>query len=289
MINFSLHKKLFTASGDMPLQLSCTIRPGEFISLYGKSGAGKTSVLRMLAGLMKPENGWIQAGEEWWYNQEKSIHVSPQRRKAGFVFQDYALFPNMNVRENISFAIPPGGAKKVVEELLDLTGLSLLASRKIQTLSGGQQQRVALARALAKKPALLLLDEPLSAIDNEMREQLQDVLLQVHRSYALTTILVSHDIGEIIKLSDRILHLDAGNIQKFASPAEFFTGPVSGAFEINGKVLAVQTTGEIPELYIHVSNKVLKLPVKDPSVQNLKKGDRVEVSFPNSLPVVVHK
>ena len=202
MIDFALQKKLHTADGEMHLQIQVQIESGKFMTLYGSSGAGKTSVLRMLAGFMKPDNGCIKMNDVVWFDALKRINMQPQQRSIGFVFQDYALFPNMNVRENIVFALNKNDNKNIVDELLELTGLTMLASRKIETLSGGQKQRVALARAIAKKPLLLLLDEPLSAIDNTMRAQLQTTLLQVHERFNLTTILVSHDMDEIIKLSD---------------------------------------------------------------------------------------
>src|SRR5689334_23790854 len=164
MIDFALQKKLHTADGEMYLQIKVQIESGKFVSLYGSSGAGKTSVLRMLAGFMKPDSGCIKMNDVVWFDASKRINVQPQQRSIGFVFQDYALFPNMNVRENIVFALNKNDSTAIVDELLEVTGLTNLAARKIQALSGGQQQRVALARAIAKKPAILLLDEPLAAI-----------------------------------------------------------------------------------------------------------------------------
>src|SRR5436853_611587 len=169
MMDFVLQKKLHTADGEMQLHVDCAFESGKFISIYGSSGAGKTSVLRMLAGFMKPDDGHITMNDSIWFDSHKHVTVRPQQRKIGFVFQDYALFPNMNVRENIAFAVNKKEAATIVDELLELTGLTTLASRAIQTLSGGQKQRVALARAIATRPSLLLLDEPLSAIDNTMR------------------------------------------------------------------------------------------------------------------------
>jgi len=181
MIDFALQKKLHTADGEMQLQVNVQIESGKFVSLYGSSGAGKTSVLRMLAGFMKPDGGHVMMNDAVWFDTQKHINIDPQQRKIGFVFQDYALFPNMNVRENIAFGLHKNSTPGFVSELLELTGLTMLASRKIQTLSGGQKQRVALARAIATKPLLLLLDEPLSAIDSVMRAQMKTTLLEVHK------------------------------------------------------------------------------------------------------------
>lgn len=222
MIQLSLEKHLHTADGDMLLHLDLTLNKGEFISLYGASGVGKTSILRMLAGFMSPDNGRIKVEESSWFDSERKINVSPQRRNVGMVFQDYALFPNMNVRENIAFALKKQDPPGIVDELLEVTGLTKLALRKPQGLSGGQKQRVALARAIAQRPALLLLDEPLSAIDREMRGALQGTLQEVHRRYHLTTVMVSHDVEEIVKLSDKVVHIENGKGIEYSSPAAFF-------------------------------------------------------------------
>ncbi|HVX27633.1 MAG TPA: ATP-binding cassette domain-containing protein, partial [Parafilimonas sp.] len=237
MIDFALQKKLNTADGDMQLQISLQIESGSFVSLYGSSGAGKTSVLRMLAGFMKPDNGRIVMNDVVWFDKNQKRNIDAQQRKIGFVFQDYALFPNMNVFENIAFALNKKESVNIVDELLELTGLSTLSQRKIQTLSGGQKQRVALARAIAARPLLLLLDEPLSAIDNNMRIQLQTTLLKVHKRFNLTTILVSHDMDEIVKLSDRIIHLEHGKVQDDTTPASYFMNG-SNAPGLAGNIVA---------------------------------------------------
>ena len=189
MTHLSLQKKLHSADGQLLLNVNCEIEDGAFISLYGPSGAGKTSLLRMVAGFMQPDAGVIKVNDEVWFDSKNKINIVPQKRMTGFVFQDYALFPNMNVEENISYGIPKNDSKKIIEELLEMTALTGLRNKKIQMLSGGQQQRVALARAIARKPKLLLLDEPLSAIDNEMRSNLQQTLLSIHSYYKVPQLL----------------------------------------------------------------------------------------------------
>lgn len=222
MVQLSIQKHLHTADGDLLLHLDLALKKGEFISLYGASGTGKTSILRMLAGFMSPDNGTIHVEETCLFDSNYKINVSPQRRNVGMVFQDYALFPNMNVRENIAFALKKQDPTAIVDELLELTGLSNLALRKTQGLSGGQKQRVALARAIAQRPALLLLDEPLSAIDRELRRSLQETLQEVHQRYHLTTVMVSHDVDEIVKLSDKVVHITNGKGILYDSPSAFF-------------------------------------------------------------------
>lgn len=222
MVKVSLQKHLHTADGKLLLHLDMALIKGEFVSLYGASGVGKTSILRMLAGFMQPDSGSVSVEGAMWFDSSRKINVRPQRRNAGMVFQDYALFPNMTVRENIAFALKKNEPTGIVDELLDVTGLTKLALRKPQELSGGQKQRVALARAIAQRPALLLLDEPLSAIDRELRLSLQETLQDVHRRYHLTTIMVSHDVEEIVKLSDKVIHIVNGGGVEYASPAAFF-------------------------------------------------------------------
>ncbi len=274
MIDLSLQKVLHTAEGEMQLDVTARIESGQFISLYGASGAGKTSILRMLAGFMKPDNGFIKVNDAVWFDSQRKNNLEPQQRKIGFVFQDYALFPNMNVRENISFALGTNEPQNIVNELLEVTGLGNLAARKIQTLSGGQQQRVALARAIAKKPSMLLLDEPLSAIDNVMREQLQHTLLEIHKRYALTTILVSHNANEIIKLSDTVIHLEQGRFQEQTTPARFF-GNGNDASTLTGNVISIDEKGNAIVL---IDNRLLTLPVRGTALNN---NDRVEITYNN--------
>lgn len=274
MINFSLQKNLHTAAGEMQLNVSTRIERGQFVSLYGASGAGKTSILRMLAGFMKPDNGFINVNNAVWYNASAKRNVEPQQRRIGFVFQDYALFPNMNVRDNILFALGRNESPAIVDELLAVTGLTNFAARKIQTLSGGQQQRVALARAIANKPAILLLDEPLSAIDNEMRLYLQDTLKEIHQRYSLTTILVSHNAQEIIKLSDVVIHLEQGRFQQQTTPAQFFQNGNEVA-KITGNIISIDEKGNAVVL---IDNRLVSVPV---AAEKLTTNDRVEISCSN--------
>lgn len=283
MVDFALQKKLHTADGEMQLQMNVQIESRKFVSLYGSSGAGKTSILRMLAGFMKPDDGLIKMNDIVWFDAKARINVLAQQRKIGFVFQDYALFPNMNVRENIAFALNKND-KNFVNELLELTDLTMLALRKIQTLSGGQKQRVALARAIATKPSLLLLDEPLSAIDNTMRAQLQTTLLQVHKRFSLTTILVSHDVDEIIKLSDNIIHLEHGTVKQITTPATFFMNGFNGSI-LTGNIVSVEENGTQTFTIVLLNNKMIKINSTEHDV-NFQVGEKVEIVYKNAVPVI---
>jgi molybdate transport system ATP-binding protein len=284
MIDFALQKKLHTADGEMQLEMNLQIESGSFVSLYGSSGAGKTSVLRMLAGFMKPDDGHITIGDVVWFDTRRRINVQPQQRKIGFVFQDYALFPNMNVYENIAFALNKEEYKNIVDELLDLTGLSALSRRKIEALSGGQKQRVALARAIATRPLLLLLDEPLSAIDNNMRTQLQATLMEVHKRFRLTTILVSHDLDEIIKLSDRIIHLEHGKVQDDTVPSTFFLNG-SNTSTLAGNIVSIEEAGTQTFTIVLLNNRIMKINSTEHDV-NFQVGEKVEIIYKNAVPVI---
>jgi len=220
----------------MLLDVQMDIQTGEIIALYGTSGAGKTSTLRMLAGLMQPDSGYIQIHGKAWFDSDKKINFAPQQRDVGLMFQDYALFPNMTVRANLEFAQTKNTDKKQIDKLIEAMQLGELQDQYPTKLSGGQQQRVALARALAKEAKVLLLDEPLSALDTDTRLDLQDFLLAFHKKYQPTIILVSHDIGEIFRLVNRVFILERGKITQTGTPLEVFA---EGNEKLKGRVIEV--------------------------------------------------
>jgi molybdate transport system ATP-binding protein len=212
MIRIALKKSLLSGHGPIDLDVAFSVRTGELVALSGPSGSGKTTLLRILAGLLRPERGHIEVEGECWLDTERGIDCPTQRRNVGLVFQDYALFPHFNVRQNLQYALEKGQPDDHVQDLIAVMGLTKLLDRKPETLSGGQRQRVALARALVRKPKLMLLDEPLSALDTEMRQRLQAYIMRVHRAFGLTTILVSHDQREIARMADRILSIREGQL-----------------------------------------------------------------------------
>ncbi|EAJ5951834.1 sulfate/molybdate ABC transporter ATP-binding protein, partial [Campylobacter jejuni] len=209
MIRIDINHPMNTAKGRLDLNFKKDIESGKITALFGESGAGKTTLLKIIAGLIKPKLGRIEVDNELWFDSSKNFSLALQKRKIGFVFQDYALFPNMNIKENIAYA---ASSKAKVSELLALMKLENLAKIYPKHLSGGQAQRVALARALAREPKILLLDEPLSALDFKMRANLQDELTKILEYFKISTLLVSHDLAEIYKLSHRILELKNGKI-----------------------------------------------------------------------------
>jgi putative spermidine/putrescine transport system ATP-binding protein len=199
---------------------------GEFVTLLGPSGCGKTTILRMVAGFEMPTSGSIRV------EGQDITGLAPNRRKIGMVFQAYALFPNMNVADNIGFGLKIAGMPRPqrearVEEMLRLIGLPGLGKRYPFELSGGQQQRVALARALAPSPTMLLLDEPLSALDAKIRVSLREQIREIQRELGITTLFVTHDQEEALSISDRIVVLNAGEVEQIGQPHEIYNRPAT--------------------------------------------------------------
>jgi molybdate transport system ATP-binding protein len=289
MIEVHLQKKLKAATGDLLLDVDLKIRKGELVTLYGRSGAGKTSVFRMLAGLMDPDKGKIVVDDMVWLDTVKGINLPPQRRKIGFVFQEYALFPNMTVLENLKFALAKGSDPSFINDLIEIVDLGDLQYRKPDTLSGGQKQRVALARALVQKPEILMLDEPLSALDFEIRNKLQVYILQVHKEFGLTTILISHDISEIIKMSDYLIELDQGKIIRQGLPAEVLTNQnVSGKFQFTGEILAIARQDFIFIITVLIGKEIIKVVADEDEGVKLAVGDKVMIASKAFNPII-HK
>jgi molybdate transport system ATP-binding protein len=273
MISISIRKKLQMAGGSGVLNVDAEMADGEFTALYGPSGAGKTTLLRIIAGLLQPEQGIIEVNGQTWLNTAKKINVPAQKRNIGFVFQDYALFPNMTVQDNLKFALPASADKDRVSELLSIMGLQNLAQQKPEQLSGGQKQRVALARALVRQPQLLMLDEPLSALDNATRFTLQNELQAIQKQYQLSTLLVSHHLPEIYKLAQRVIHINHGHIIQTGSPAQVFNlHPHQEGVHLLGEVVNIN-----PERIEIMTDQTL-ISIK-PSAQTagLAVGDRVSI------------
>lgn len=287
MIHINIRKKLHSASGEMILNLDFQIQEKEFVTLYGASGSGKTTTLQILSGLTNPDEGFISVKNEVWLDSESKIILPPQKRKIGYVFQDYALFPNMTVRENLVFALEKGKNKSIVDELLETIELVSLQHQKPNQLSGGQQQRVALARALVRQPDILLLDEPLSAIDTEMRLKLQDYLLKAHQKYDLTTILVSHDIAEIYKLSNRVLVIENGSIAKQGTPSEIFSSHSnSGKFQFVGEILKIEKETFIYIVSVLIGTNIVKVIAMEEEIEQFSIGEKIAVSSKAFNPIL---
>jgi len=288
MIQLDLHKVLKSANGSFEMNIDLSVQKGQFVSIYGGSGAGKTTILRLIAGLMTADMGNISVENESWYDGAKRINLSPQKRKVGFVFQDYALFPNMTVKKNLEFALEKGQSNEIVNELIEVIELKDVQDRFPETLSGGQKQRVALARALVRKPSILLLDEPLSALDDAMRHKLQDYLINVHKKYELTTFLVTHDISEVFRLSDYVIKIEAGKIVEEGKAEELFIeNQITGKYKTIGSVLSIQKSDVVNVVSVLSANNVIKIIATDEEAQELKVGDKVMIASKAFNPVIV--
>jgi putative spermidine/putrescine transport system ATP-binding protein len=202
------------------------VRRGEFLTLLGPSGSGKTTLLMMLAGFVRPDCGSIAFGDR------EVVRLAPHKRDVGMVFQNYALFPHMDVAANIAFPLKLRGVGKAeaagrVEQALELVKLGGYGARRIDQLSGGQRQRIALARAIVFEPRILLMDEPLSALDKQLREHMQIELRQLHERLGMTTVYVTHDQREALTMSDRIAVIDQGRIRQIDTPKAIYERPAN--------------------------------------------------------------
>ncbi len=213
-------------------RLNLEIHEREFFTLLGSSGCGKTTTLRLLGGLEKPDDGEIYLGDRCLVSGGQRLFVKPERRDMGMVFQSYALWPHMTVFENVAYplklrGVKAGDVKKKVAEVLGLVGLEGLEERQSPALSGGQQQRVALARAVVFSPRVLLLDEPLSNLDAQLREEMRRELKRLQQRLGITVVFVTHDQIEALSLSDRIAIMKAGQLQQVGSPEEVYYNPAT--------------------------------------------------------------
>lgn len=288
MIEIDIIKPLFTADGIIDLSVKKEINKGEFITLFGKSGSGKTTLLRILAGLETPKSGKIVVDGEIWFDSSKKINIPIQKRNIGFVFQDYALFPNMSVRQNLEFALKNKKEINRLDEILKIMEIENLSNMKPQNLSGGQKQRVALARTLMTNPKILLLDEPLSALDNNMRLKLQEELAFIHKKFNLTSILVSHDVGEVFKLSNRVFKISLGKIIEDGTPSEVFSNQnISGKFKIIGEILNIKKSDILFIVEVLTNNEIIKITAVENEIKDLKIGDKILVSSKAFNPILI--
>ncbi len=277
MIKLRVKKHLIGQQSDFDLDVSTTIETNELVALTGASGAGKTTLLRIIAGLDTPDQGAIVVDGETWFHGGRRVCVSPQKRSVGFVFQNYALFPTMTVRRNLEYA---AGRRKDprIDELLNVVELENLQNRYPETLSGGQQQRVALARALIRHPKILLLDEPLSALDHSMRKRLQDEILRLRLELGLTVLFVSHDQNEICRLASRVICMKHGEIVFQGSAEETVSRQTEALAGCGaGKIKEIRKTPEGLILVVAIGATLVEIPISGEYLEKIQK----EISFSN--------
>ena len=245
-----------TALGAMELDLAVRVEPGECLALAGPSGAGKTSVLRVAAGLLHPAHGRVEANGETWLDTERGIDLPAERRRCGFVFQDYALFPHLSAWQNVAYPLRGlGRAERRTRalELLERFGMGGRAEARPGSLSGGERQRVALARVLAREPEVLLLDEPLSALDARTRAAAARELAAVLRASEAPALLVTHDFSEAAQLGDRVGIVDSGRVVQEGTPSELAATPRSAfVADFTGAVVLTGTARPGAEGLTHV-------------------------------------
>ncbi|PLY10738.1 MAG: molybdenum ABC transporter ATP-binding protein [Arcobacter sp.] len=284
MLKIDINKKLHGANGDMDLDVNLTIKEGDFVALAGQSGSGKTTLLRILAGL-ESATGHISIADEVWL-ENKNV-ISPQKRKIGFVFQDYALFANMSIEENLLYV---NKDKNLANELLEITELSELKKRLPNTLSGGQKQRVSLCRAMMNRPKLLLMDEPLSALDPQMRNKLQGEILSLHKKFNTTTIMVSHDPSEIYRLSNRVVVLNHGQVINDGQAKDVLL-KTSGTqkFSFEGELLDIVKVDVIFIAIVAIGQQLVEIVVGKEEAQDLQIGQIVQVSTKAFAPMINKK
>lgn len=281
MITIDVQKELLGSLGKMDLSIKLSIEKQSFVALSGQSGSGKTTLLRILAGL-ESAKGRIVVDDEVWLDAKKSL--PPQKRGIGFVFQDYALFPNMSVLENLLFVKKDVNLAK---HLLGMTELSELAHRSVMSLSGGQKQRVSLCRAMMNRPKLLLMDEPLSALDPSMRTKLQHEILMLHKEFETTTIMVSHDPSEIYRLSSRVIVLSQGKVTHdgFAKDVLLKTQG-SQKFSFDGELLDIVKVDVIYIAIVAIGQQIVEIVLDESEAKALHVGGEVRVSTKAFAPMI---
>ena len=281
MIKINIQKQLHGSNGEMDLDLDLEIKDGEFLALSGESGSGKTTFLRILAGL-ESASGTIKVDDESWLNEKTSL--SSQKRNIGYVFQDYALFDNMSVEKNLLFVRDD---KELSDKLLEITELTELKKRMPSTLSGGQKQRVSLCRAMMNKPKLLLMDEPLSALDSKMRKKLQNEILALHNEFGTTTIMVSHEPSEMYHLASRVIILNQGIIINDGIPKDvLLCTNGSQKFSFEGELLEIIEVDIILVAIISIGQQLVEVVVSESEAENLKVGQKVNVSTKAFAPTI---
>ena len=289
MIKINIKHPIKTNEGLSYIEFNKEFQSNQVISIFGESGAGKSTILKIIAGLIKPEFAYIQIDDEIWIDTKKNINLPPQKRNIGFVFQDYALFPNMNVYQNLKYAL---NDKKKIEYFLDLMNLKELKNSYPKELSGGQAQRVALARALIKNPKILLLDEPLSALDFKMRSFLQDEILKLYEKFKISTFLVSHDLSELYKLSSRILELNKGKIIKDSKTNEFFINSnISAKLRLSTTLLDIKISDILVIFTLLLNQDIIKITISkqefEQDYKDIKIGDTLIISTKAFNPIII--
>jgi len=271
-MKIKITKPLYGSSGKMTLDIDIEVEEGNFIAIAGESGAGKSTLLRVLAGL-EEATGEIEISNRVWLSRD--MVLATQKRNIGFVFQDYALFENMTIEDNLLFVTKD---RELADHLLSITKLQELKDRFPNSLSGGQKQRVALCRALMNRPKLLLMDEPLSALDPTMRKKLQNEIAILHKEFKTTTIMVSHDPSEIYHLASRVIVLKNGKIVDDGTPKDILLKKEKTKnLSFEGEVLDIIKTDNKNIAIIAIGQQLIETVIDQYRIKNINIGDIVIV------------
>lgn len=278
MIDIRISKQLQFSGGKSALSVGVSLEENSITALYGNSGAGKTTLLKIIAGLITPEKGFIKVNDTVWLDTKNRISLSPQQRSTGFVFQDYALFPNMTVLQNIRYAAGNIRDDAFTDELVNRVSLQSFLHTKPSALSGGQQQRVALVRALVRKPQLLLLDEPLAALDIQLRHDLHQSLQLLQKQLGFSALLVSHNVSEVYSLAKKVIHLQDGKVLFYGLPQQMFgTSNMSNKLQLTGEIISIIPNGVICIVDVLAGTNIIRLTATSEEVKDVKAGDTVLV------------
>lgn len=272
-----LRKSLASSEGPLELRVEFEVREGERLALFGASGSGKSSILRMISGLMRPDEGRVEVDGRVWFDSAAKIDLPPHARKPGLVFQDHALFPHRTAFQNILDGVGNESDRTgTARTLLERFELSGVAAHRPAKLSGGQKQRVALARTLASRPGLLLLDEPFSALDATLRGRVIEEVASLLDRERKPTILVSHDMGEVWRLADRVLKLENGTVAACGTPDEVFAGGASTPrLRIPATVLALKESEGFVVVTASAAGTVVRAVVSVEEARSLLPGATV--------------
>ncbi|MBL0702579.1 MAG: ATP-binding cassette domain-containing protein [Sulfurospirillum sp.] len=287
MIEIDIQKSFKNKNEQINFHFKTTIENNSINAIFGQSGSGKTTFLRLLSGLETPDIGYIKVNDKIWFDSKKKINLVPQKRDVGFVFQDYALFPNMSVIKNLRFAQQEKN-ENFLQELLEIVDLKELQNKFPNALSGGEKQRVALIRAVARRPKLFLLDEAFSALDYSMRQQLQDSIDKIHKSFKMTTLFISHDISEVYRLSSHIKIVKNGKIVKEGTPDILFdNSKISGKFKFSAKILKIKKADIVYIITLLIGNNLTKVVATKEEVNKLNTGDTILVATKAFNPIII--
>ena len=268
--SISIFHSFSTLQGIQKIEANLNLNVGDFVSISGVSGSGKTTFLKILCGLIQPINGDIRFGNQFWLDTQKGLLLSPQNRKIGMVFQDYALFPNINVLDNIKFAAVHPLDKIFLRDIIDTLGLTDLLTRFTYQLSGGQQQRVAIARAIISKPRLLLMDEPFSALDEALKKSVQSFIYELHQKFFFTTLIVNHQISDIKAFSTKFLKFEGEKLVDYQPKLEY-------DFTVEGIIISKEIGNpEMCQVTVSYQGHTYRIPFPAKEAERLQVGDTLK-------------